>query len=198
MNPEEMPELDPEIVLPQYRGLLLKLASALTTDKNLREDLVQEGYIEMWKALKTFDPSRGYLPGWLKYKAKGRMLLVLERQTFLGQNQRPAPGHQGFWDASPVGHPAQDSFLDEDSLIGLEAFGVAESLEYVAYKYHHGEIMEALNSLTPIQRDYVVRRFWYGQTNEFIKLEVEYQPEGAWKQARVNLKKKLSNLAAAI
>ena len=69
-----MTDLNVNEILESYRGWLTGLAGAMTIDQELRQDVAQEGWIAMWKAIHTYDPDKGKLDWWLKYKAKGRML----------------------------------------------------------------------------------------------------------------------------
>lgn len=180
---------DPEEVLPAYRAMVVKLVRALCSDKNKEQDLIQEGYIAMWKALKTFDGSRGHLPSYLKMKAKGRILECLSRSIWTGTPPRYSSG------ISPD-EPAVDTSLSTVQ----DLLEVTDSIDFVAMKYHEGEILQAMQALGPIQRDYVVRRFWYGQTNAMMTADdsVTYQPEGAWKKAKLVLGEELEHLASLV
>lgn len=63
-------------VLQQYTGWLHTVARNMTTSA-LHDDLVQEGYIAMWRALGTYNPDKGALDYWLKSSATNRMRKVI-------------------------------------------------------------------------------------------------------------------------
>lgn len=117
------------------------------------EDTVQEGRIAMWRALATFDRTKGALPTWLTGAARMRM-------------QSLQWGH-----GQPFGREATRGTQEAQATVSIEALVESdgdigdESLELeeiVFAAYHHGEIMEALRSLSDEQREYVVKRFWGG------------------------------------
>lgn len=163
-------------LLPEYRGWLQKVAGTMIGfgDPGL-DDLVQEGYIAMWRALKSYEPSRGSLPSWLTAKARWRMLEVVQRTK-----------HVRFVE------------LDEAPEEALAAPDLLDSLELA---YHNGEIAEAISGLTPAQRRYVLARFWLGLSgNEMRQLGVfAYDPSALWNSkvngARWKLQASLRHLA---
>lgn len=62
--------------LQQYTGWLHTVAGSMT-DGPMHDDLVQEGYIAMWRALGSYDPLMGKLDYWLKRAATDRMRSVV-------------------------------------------------------------------------------------------------------------------------
>ena len=57
----------------------------------------------------------------------------------------------------------------------------------------HGEIYDAIASLTPAQRKYVYARFWHGMTTAEMKAEVfGYDPSALWNSAKNGAKRKLA------
>lgn len=66
--------------LQQYTGWLYTVARNLH-DGPLHDDLVQEGYIAMWRAFDTFNPDKGKLDWWLKEAAKYKMKSVVSGGT---------------------------------------------------------------------------------------------------------------------
>jgi len=140
---------------------LRKVAQGI--DYDAAEDLAQEGMIALWKAQKTHDPARGPLNWWLKFKAHGRMLDV--------------------WKASlKVDVPAEDDDLDCAVWIDLDSIQVA---------YHHGELYEALQTLTERQREYVYMRFWRQATGKELVAHFGYAPGALWTHATSGARKKL-------
>lgn len=110
---------------------------------------------------------------------------VLRRGTWLGTHG--ARGHVREKPATPV-DPSEDWVV---SLIG----GATELLDIVLTRYHDGEIAEAINSLTHEQREYIVRRFWHGQTEAEIQATFKQNVRVVWWKARDQLRSKLGHLA---
>jgi RNA polymerase sigma factor (sigma-70 family) len=149
------------------------------------QDLVQEGYIAMWRALRTYDPASGKLDYWLKFKASNRMKTIAIRAAE---------------------HPEREP-LDLDQPRTTEGDTLADLLEgpdliaAIDIAYHHGEIAAAIDRLTPQQRRYVIARFWLGLTgNEMVALGVfSYDPSALWNSkrngARWKLQEELKHLA---
>lgn len=109
------------------------------------EDIAQEGWIAMWKALQTYDPTKGALPSWLTTAAKMRMSDVVRRHHWTGTPS--VKGHVREKPATPV-DPDWD-WVDEK----LER---ADAFAYVEMAYHHGEILSALSMLPPREKQWVV------------------------------------------
>lgn len=150
----EAQDLTEELDLADYHKWLHYVAyQMLPATSALHEDLVQEGRIAMWKALATYDPSKGALPSWVTKAASMRMKDFVRRGTPTGK-----PETRG---SKEVEHgPSIDAMVEEGGAEGL--FAAVDTLEGVEVSYHHGEILEALNSLSPKQREYVYLRFWGG------------------------------------
>jgi RNA polymerase sigma factor (sigma-70 family) len=188
-----MSDRDAELrkVLGDYRGWLRKMAGVILGPASPDlEDLVQEGYIAMWRALGTFQEGRGSLPYWLTFKARARMLEIAEARSWLGRPKR---------------HPHAAQREDDVLLDNMEDLGVAapDLLGSTELAYHHGEIMAAIAALTPAQRRYVIARFWGGLSGkEMRELGVfSYDAHGLWDSrkngAREKLREALAHLAPA-
>lgn len=188
--------------LPDYRRWLHRVANDLLPPESPdHDDIVQEGYVAMWRALGTYDPARGTLPSWLTGAARLRMHEV-------------AHGH-GQW----TGRPATRGSRSVEAAVSLDALTAADPdhpslavmLDDVEAAYHHGEIAEAIASLSPAQRRYVFARFWLGldpaaRTPEMRALVAEVPVlrqrwlwSGTSKQrgARQRLAERLAHLVAA-
>lgn len=151
---------------------LLKVAWSLTNEKGLVDDLAQEGNIEMWRAAQTYDPACGVaLVPFVRSAARYRMLRCVSRGKWFGSSDQR--GH-----TKP---PERELNVDDDLAIG-------ENIDALLIAYHHGEIMEALAALPPLQRDKVIRRFW---NDEIV-------PGSSWwngsKGAKRKLRERLSHL----
>ena len=137
-----------------------------------QQDLIQEGYIAMWKAIRSHKPGSAPLDYWMKFQAHHRMKTVCLRS----HSEQPEEIPEWFDIAAP------------------------DLLERVELAYHHGEIAQAIGSLTPQQKKYVYARFWLGLSgNEMRELGVfNYDPSALWNSkrngARWKLEKELAHL----
>ncbi len=187
-----------EQVIPQYRAWLTKVATGfLSPTHESLDDLIQEGYIAMWRACGSFDPDSGPADYWLKRSATRRMLTVLQRNHWTGQDQRFNGGHGGSQPEQPVlsfdvlSAALDNPFDVEDVLVTLR-------LDDAAWAYHEGEIMAALASLTERERRYVVARFWGDLTNpQLVPVMDMPNPANLWKTAKPKLREKLAHLVPA-
>lgn len=131
-------------VLARYRGWLLKVAVELAPRRpNDWLDLAQEGWIAMWKALKTYDPDLGAEASYLTTAARLRMVDCLRRNLWTG-----TPGARGHIRETPAA-PVDPDWDWVDAAVGCD---VMNDLEVA---YHHGEIAAALDLLKPRDRAWV-------------------------------------------
>lgn len=185
--------------LPDYRRWLHSLAYDIARDDGTHDDLVQEGYIAMWRAFDTYDPDKGALATWLTGAARLRM-----RDVAYGRGAWT--GHEAQRGRKSVGATSLDAILAVEEDLPVLA---ADLLDGIESAYHGGEIAEALDALSPAQREYVYARFWLGieptsrdpQTREWIDqypvLRRRYLWFGTSKQtgARDRLRARLGHLA---
>jgi RNA polymerase sigma factor (sigma-70 family) len=186
-----------------YRSWLLNLAGRLLGGHAHpdRDDLVQEGYIAMWRALDSYSEDKGSLAGWLTFRARMRMLECLAQSQWTGKPARRDGRHK-------IETRLVDS-LDRELLAGGNDQGETDSitladrvagvehLDGVELAYHHGEILAALEDLTPAQRKYVEARFWKGMTESEIKAEVfGYDAGSLWRSQKNGAKLKLAETLA--
>jgi RNA polymerase sigma factor (sigma-70 family) len=174
-----MDDLHQQTILDNYRHWLTLKAADLTADKELQKDLAQEGWIEMWKALKTFNEKRGSLPSWLTMKARGRMYDYLRTG---GRTNRTGRG------GATVAIPAPADKFEE----------IAETEQTFEEAYHKGEIWSAVDSLPKRQREYVRLRFYLGILPKEMVDYFGYEPNALWKYAKPVLKERLSHLDSSI
>jgi RNA polymerase sigma factor (sigma-70 family) len=153
------------------------------------DDLVQEGRVAMWRALSTFDESRGALPSWLTKAAELRM-----RDVAWGTGQ-------------PFGHePLRGSRPIEvaKSLDAMEIDEVEALLGMVVEADQHDEVEAAVNELPADLREYVFLRFWAGLdprsaspgTRSLVKQFPALSDRRSWPAARRLLYERLQHLAA--
>lgn len=159
------------------------------------DDLVQEARIGIWEALVKHDPALGALPSYVTRAAKWKMDDAIERRKWTGQETtRGVPRHD------------RDRYTDSlDALIdgGLgDLLAAAEVLESVTLAYHYGEIQQALDSLEPVQREYVYLRFWMGLSGAEIEAKTGVKPSTQLFRFKRNvvpaLRARLGHLAGAL
>lgn len=169
-------------VLQAYRGWLLKQAGNLVGSSRPSDvvDLAQEGWIAMWRALGTYDATRGALPAWLTSKARLRMLDCVARRYWTG-----TPSRRGSL-TSVVETPLDWRDVPDASYpVELEV-----QLPDVEVAYHAGEVLAALNRLPAPHREYVYRCFWRGETHR----EATDRLGNRWSHAKRALRENLAHL----
>ena len=122
------------------------------------DDVVQEGWIAMWKAYPTYDgrTDKGSLEGWLRMCARRRMLDI-------AYQRKPPFGHLPDRNHRHVRNPLSlDEYLENNEDRFPPNLITDDTLHDVEVAYHQGEFLEALERLTETQRRYVVLRFWGG------------------------------------
>lgn len=171
MIPAEEREL-----LTRYRPWLRRVAAGMTIPDQV-EDLAQEGWVALWRALRSWN-RRDPLDYWVKRKATERMLTLVQRdwQT-----------RKALLDV-PAGHPAHaevDPVWDQ----------LRVALPDIEGAYHHGEIHQAIAALTPREKEYVYLRFWGDYRKPDMIGHFGYEPSGVWRSARRKLADTLAHLA---
>ena len=138
----------------------------------------------MWKAMNTYDPSKGALPSWLTKAARMRMTDVYRRDTWTGTPM--ARGHHREHPATPV---------DTDDEYITTLVGSTEDLEErLAMRYHDDELVEAIKSLPAEEQEYVLLRFWGGLTYRELDKAMGRSTTLLWQRARPVLAEKLAHL----
>jgi RNA polymerase sigma factor (sigma-70 family) len=172
MTDQEQREL-----LERFRSWLYKTAYEMIGQRNrdLAEDLAQEGWIAIWEASKKETENIADIDAWLRTVARFRMrkeiryLLAEKRDVRRTQYAEPS---DNIWSA-------------------LQA-----DLGYVELAYHRGQILKAINELPPQQRKYIMLRYWGGYTKPELTAYFGYIPNSTGQAARKNLRKKLKHLAS--
>lgn len=183
--------IDPAVIADYDRWLgavAMRLLGSTWTESDL-QDLKQEGRVTMWRALETYDDSKGALPSWLTKAAEMRMKDL-------------ARGH-----GQPFGREATRGVREVDpggSIDALEDDQVEALLGHVAEEIHDGEILRAIReTLTPKQQEYVFLRFWGGldprsqapQTRAMVAQFPVLKERWHWQRAREILAAELAHLA---
>lgn len=138
------------------------------------DDAVQEGRIELWRTYRETG-STEQATARASVRMKAVALNVGVRMTGEAPRERyTAPQESDSLDrqvSREFGHLTLGDLIE-----------AAEALDDVEWAYHHGEILAALDALTPKQRQYVYARFWCGidmpagSRNEGVKQAKEQNP----------------------
>lgn len=175
-----------DAALEPYRGWLLAVAATMTRPQ-LVEDLAQEGWVAMWRALQSFDPARGALPSWLTRKALWRMRTCIADEAWLGRPARHL-GRGAIRDTT--------EYATDDPL--LERLADDNAIEAAMWAYHQGEVLAAVARLSPAQRRYVYLRFWRGLRGAELAQEFGYEPHALWTSQRNGARQKLRDSLARL
>lgn len=172
-------------ILAGYRGWLYRVAFEMGARGQDLDDLAQEGYIAMWRALPGWDQAKGSLPSWLTGAARLRM-----RALRPGGRGREF-GHEAMRGSVPV----QEDPTEMDSAVWGRL--VEQMPDGVALAYHQGRIWHVIGSLPLEQQQYVVLRFWYGWTATEIQRVVASNVTWLWhgpRGAKARLREALGDL----
>jgi|SRR6185312_5311869 len=182
MVSNERPALD----LTDQRGLLLhfrpwlrRVAGGMMHSRpSLAEDLAQEGWIEIWRASRRYDPSKNSsAEAFLKHCATQRMLTVIRDWCAQQRDMRVT------FATTP------SDTIDLADLMALNAIIETDGLEL---DYHEGRIKQALEVLDERERWYVEQRFWHGLDHKAMEKTLgRYVPQTMWRWIRPKLEAEL-------
>lgn len=162
---------DPETVLANFERWVVLKAGDMTADRELRKDLEQVGRIAIWEACRSFNEMSGSLPAWVMFKA---------RHAMLDHFSKPKWGRVS--DEVPADH------RDEADDAWQRLIFDPETPDMVA---HRREVVDAINSLTPRQREYVYLRFFQDYKAPELRAHFGYDPQGLWSSPKNGAKNKL-------
>lgn len=162
---------DGNVLLADYRRWLYYMAYRLSENASQVDDLAQEGYIAMWRALQTYDPDKGALPTWLTKSARLRMEEVLRRGTSFGK-----PEARGVHTTPESAGLPRNASLELAQELGLDPAAGDDVMEEVFARYMEGEVRRALDELPELQRRYVELRFWKGKSETQMYAEQLFPP----------------------
>lgn len=132
-----------------FRGWLHAVAMRMLGPNHPdQDDLVQEGYIAMWRACRTHDPAKGALTAWVIRAAEMRM-----RDLAWGSGQ--PFGHAPLRGTRAVTVAMHLDELSSDLREHLEPIA-QDVAEAAMWAYHHGQVMAAVDALTHHQREAVL------------------------------------------
>jgi DNA-directed RNA polymerase specialized sigma24 family protein len=172
-----MTDADQRELLIRLRPRLLGFAYKLTQHHDFAEELVQEGWLAIWREVSE----KGLMPdGILASGAQKKMFNVIRYNTQQCRDIR-------------MSIPISEIEWDGDISDLFDAIDV--DLTQIKEDYRNSWILDAVNKLPPKQKAYVIRRFWYGWTK--TPLEVYFDnAKYTWHKARRILQKELAHLGA--
>lgn len=170
-------------LLTRLRPRLKRMAATLTRYSDFADELAQEGWVEIWREV----TAKGLMPdGILMNCARSKMHDIIRYNTQQCRDIRvTVPISALAW---------EDGNGDMDDLFG----GIEVDLTEVEAEYHDGRILDAVNKLPQKQRDYVIRRFWYGWTKAPLEVYFDMNPNNIWRYARKNLEKNLAEMGVTV
>lgn len=161
-------------MLNKLRPYLLTVARGLTKDPGMQQDLAQEGWIAAWRTL-----GRG--AAWANPESIAKKAAVWRMTSVVSRGETFGHSRKNYTKTTEV---PVDSFT-------IHPATIERQLELA---YHHGEINEAIESLSPRQREYVKLRFWRGMQKPELTTHFGYEPSRLWSRAKPKLKEQLGHL----
>lgn len=171
-------EAERELLL-RYRPWLRKVAKGMTqTNPDRAEELGQEGWIALWQATRTYDGRDGVpLDAWLKQSAIYRMKVMIRHWTAACRDMNATELAGNPWDEVSTWWAALTTDLGD-----------------IEFAYHHGEIAQAMASLSPRQQEYVYLRYCCDYGTKELTAHFGYPPKTVGQQARAKLAAQLEHL----
>lgn len=134
-------------------GHLFAVVLRIQRDRGLAEDLLQEVYVNVWKAAAGFDAARAQPLTWLTSIARNRAIDSLRRQATQPQLDSPGQGHEA------EGGDGDDGGSDRLERTADEGPG---PLELLARASEARALDQCLEHLSPPQRQSVALAFFDG------------------------------------
>lgn len=163
---------------PVLRSIAAGLLGPMTQQEDI-DDLAQEGWVALWRDRRK---ATTITRAWCVHSARWGMTRYLQRQRY-GRTLR------NVWQVECVGGAEELESIED-------VVEVDRALELVEVGYHRGEVVSAVNRLTPAQRRYVLARFWYGLTELEINERLNQAGSGStWRQrVKPKLREELADL----
>ncbi len=123
----------------RYSGPLYSLAYQVTGAERFAQDVVQEVFVALWRDASRFDPERGAVAPWLFSLARHKAIDLVRREANI--RKRTADVDLEF-------HEADDD-VDHEAWVRIRK----------------EKVLEAIEELTPIQRESLELAFFHGLTH---------------------------------
>lgn len=136
-----------EALYARYSGPLYSLAFQVTKAERFAQDVVQEVFIALWRDAARFDPSKGAVGPWLFSLARHKAIDLVRRE----QNVRKRTAD-----------------------VDLEFEVAADDVDHEAWvRIRQERVREAIEALTPIQREALELAFFGGLTHVEVAERLE-------------------------
>ena len=146
--------------LPVSDAYLGRVAREVTDDESLIEDLVQEGRITTWVMSRKYPGKpRGFYG-----KCARRRMMDLAYYGYPMTGESDGVPRKGRKNPLRDSHYLMGAPLGPDGVTLADVLPAPDSMESCELAYHRREIHSAIRKLTPKQREYVVNRFWLGES----------------------------------
>jgi RNA polymerase sigma factor (sigma-70 family) len=175
--------------LEEYTPWVRRKALQFSSSNFPTDDLVQEALLAMWKELIKYDESKPPLDYIMKRRATWRM------QDMVGG--RPwTTGESTYRDKGLIHTPQPAGDLTEE-YYSLD--NSVESYTDVDFTIYRDDIVDALNKLTPKQREYAVVRYMYGYKHSEIIEHFGYEAHALVQEIhKEKLRKSLAHLESLV
>ncbi len=145
-----------ELLMRRYQLPAIRVAYLILGNQPAAEDAVQESFVQAWNAIHRFDPQFAFLP-WL-------MRIVVNAARM---RQRSSARHLTI---------SIEQIDPEDDILSSHA-AQDDPVAHVEQAEAHAAMMQALSSLTPLQREAIVLRYYGGYDAPAIAHIVGCRPD---------------------
>jgi RNA polymerase sigma-70 factor (ECF subfamily) len=155
----------------EYRGLVYSICYLFCGSTQDAEDLVQDSFLKIWMNLRSYDPARGELKGWIATVTRNQRVDRFRRsgQQRLTDSIDSASCTGGSWD-KPDGMPLAQRI--PDSRPTPHEAAVTNEIKAI--------VSRAVNRISPEMQEVVSLRFFDGFDNQEIAHRLRI-PEGTVK-----------------
>lgn len=146
---------------------LFAVVLRINRDRAQAEDVLQEVYVNVWRAAKTFDAAQSQPLTWLTSVARNRAIDSLRRANAQPQIQRPFAA-------------AGDADGEDDDVIDTVADGAPGPLELLGAAAEARRLGECMEKLSALQKQSVALAFFHGLSHAEVAAQLR-QPLGTVK-----------------
>lgn len=145
-----------EEVIAAYGGVVFGIARRVIADAAMAEEVAQDAFLALWRRPGAFDPDRGSLQSFLVGIARNKAIDLVRREESRRRTKEALIAEAEALPAVAAAPPASEGFGERQ------------------------EMSEALQKLSPLQREAIVLVYFGGRTYREVAEELEI-PEGTAK-----------------